>query len=529
MTLDGFLAFLTLAVAIYALISPVAKLRALIALPFQIPLAILGFILVLYFEFFPALKEPCPSELGRACEWLVFPADQSFTPAQAAFVVVLVWMVLALVAHLMARPGTRSLTAMAALIDTLVYEQRFAELVKLFEPYLAMVSRAAQRKLPLQRLHDRLAKFDDTKDRQRSARKYLRAAMVGLAFIVPAQRKAEEAGLNIVRVLYRSADFRRFITQMRPYFALSLLRLDLFAKYDFADAYFADLIADTGSVLYQELEQHQNASGLYFPESNRLLHFLFADVRVAEDLAVYKPVAGYLFNILRTDESAEYTTYLNKRSDSFDVECWQDPTFAVISFFDLMVSAAAHQGVRWHMWLYHFPSIVARLEELYDSSGLTIDTSDEFPTRAARLIYETFRVQGNWIRLVKNLPRESPHRSIEPGLHGDNSNIPMSAALALGSSMAIVAMSARIGDSFVAYLHETIMRDINDLNREGDEGRLRSFLIHSIVNGGQHNPGHCYGMRLRSLLGNADHFLRQELEDYEAALEAAYPGIALGS
>src|SRR5512147_2424952 len=131
MTLDGFLAFVTLAVAIYALISPVAKLRALIALPLQIPLALMAFLLVLYLEFFRALQQPCLPALGAACRWLVFPSDESFTPSQAAFVVVLIWMALALVVHILARPGTRSLTAMAALIDTVVYEQRCAELVSL--------------------------------------------------------------------------------------------------------------------------------------------------------------------------------------------------------------------------------------------------------------------------------------------------------------------------------------------------------------------------------------------------------------
>jgi len=40
---------------------------------------------------------------------------------------------------------------------------------------------------------------------------------------------------------------------MRPYFAIHLLRLDLYGKHDFSHAFFGDLISDTGSVLYQEL------------------------------------------------------------------------------------------------------------------------------------------------------------------------------------------------------------------------------------------------------------------------------------
>ena len=61
MTLDGFLTFLTLAVAIYAISSPVAKLHMRLGFSIQIPVALLAIALVLYLEFFQVLGRAVPA------------------------------------------------------------------------------------------------------------------------------------------------------------------------------------------------------------------------------------------------------------------------------------------------------------------------------------------------------------------------------------------------------------------------------------------------------------------------------------
>ena len=85
MTLDGFLSFLALFIAFYAIVSPVTRLRAQLHLGIQVPLALLAITLVLYFEFFSLVSQPCRLPSVEACTWLVFPKDASFTPPQAAF------------------------------------------------------------------------------------------------------------------------------------------------------------------------------------------------------------------------------------------------------------------------------------------------------------------------------------------------------------------------------------------------------------------------------------------------------------
>lgn len=70
MTLDGFLTFLGLAAAVFAIIPPVARLRIRLQLGVQIALAAIAVTLALYFEFFEFVALPCPSILGGVCPLL---------------------------------------------------------------------------------------------------------------------------------------------------------------------------------------------------------------------------------------------------------------------------------------------------------------------------------------------------------------------------------------------------------------------------------------------------------------------------
>jgi hypothetical protein len=116
---------------------------------------------------------------------------------------------------------------------------------------------------------------------------------------------------------------------------------------------------------------------------------------------------------LRPGSNPEYVRFLNGSADSFEVEKWSDKTFVVIRCFDLMVSAAEHQGIQWHMWLYYFTHFMERIVSIYDASGADIDLGSEWPTRASYLIYEMFGAMTRWIATVSVLRSESPHLILE--------------------------------------------------------------------------------------------------------------------
>lgn len=238
MTLDGFLTFLTLLAAIYALMTPIARLRiSLGGLALQVPLAIFLFAVVLYFQF----DQPCPARLGETCNWLVIKPDGSITPSQASFIVVLAWMIFAWIIYKynVSRTKAGSLPTLSRLVDNLIYEQRFAEALMLVEHYLPLIAHAARRRLRMQKLHDHLSRLKSDNlmlhylvyDKEAFEREQVRSPLSktlwrwagNLELFVPDQNKAEDAAKDIVRIMFQSEDIRKFITTMRPYFAISLL------------------------------------------------------------------------------------------------------------------------------------------------------------------------------------------------------------------------------------------------------------------------------------------------------------------
>lgn len=505
------------------------------------------------------LGQPCPSALNSICKWFVFSTDSAITPSDVAFLVLITWMVFALVVHMYFPRllGSFLLSKSAQLVDRLAYEQKYSELLEFVEPFLPLIGKASHRKLFLQKCHDDLEAmrggirafrhnmFDKEVDRRESQQstfsRKLRRLLGTLSVIVPRQYHAQSAADDIVRVIFQTENLRTYIATTRPYFAISLIREDMFGNQQFSEEYFSLLIANTGSVLYQELQNNQNRAFRYsyeIPESNRLLHFLFADAQIANNLEVWRPIGDHILKLLKRDKSPEFVAHINGRAEYFDKECWDNGVYVGVVFFDLMVTSAAYQGVPWHMWLYYNTYAVEHLVEAYNTSDPLVDRNDEFPTISARLIYTILDLLCDWVCLVTDLPEDSPHRqssilveSLEREWNSwylDNENIPMSAAMALGTCAVAVFMSERIGDKFSGYMYEVILSTVKKLQRAGYEGCLRKFLIRSIIHGGHgrhygHDPA--YGRRLIKLLSKVDHIIVSDVDDYVHELKKAYPDV----
>ncbi len=391
MTLDGFLTFLTLIIAALAITPAVVRLR--LRLKWKIPVAIslICFVLVIYLEFYAAVKLPCPGKLASYCGYLTLKPDSLITPSQWAFIVVIAWLVFAGFAMRRSKVSTSSLPTLSELVSELVYERRYAELVPLLEPVLPLLNRVANRKLIFQRLRDWLEDRDlrrapmerllaaleegdrPTNDGVVSWLKHrLNIALSKVAYVVPSGRSAERAAKEILRVLFRTPAFLDFVATYRPEFGVKMLACDVTEVHDFCDEFLTALISSPQSLLFNEVKQNQNQArnGYYYPEHNRLLHFLFGNAANAERLAVYKPVGDYIIAKIRA-ENVEYVRYLNGPADLFqNDERWEDATYVAIRFFDLMVSAAIWEGIKWHMWLFYFPPFMEQLVGIYDA-GLT--------------------------------------------------------------------------------------------------------------------------------------------------------------
>lgn len=538
MTLDGFLTVLALAAAIYAVLSPVQRLRVSLTWRPQLLLALPALTGILGFELYDLQPPACPTTLGDLCRFLVLGGADPGPARKFAFLIAFAWLIGAIIIHAVAKPSLSSVPTFTQIATALIDEEQYGDALKLVEPHIPLLARASRRKCARQRLHDWLDDFGPTPEG--SFKRYLRRPedrkysgegwpdwaakpVRWLARIVPSGGRGEHAASDLLQIILSSPQLFEYIVSRRPYFAISLVRADIFGGPDYLERYLGELMRRPGSALYQEIATNDHSDGMvgyHLPARNRILHFLFADAKIGEELSAWKGVGDYMKRLLDGDERPNYLLWLNGRPDWFERDKMRDPIYVGMFFFDIMISSAAKQGVGYHMWLYYMPTIAELLERCYDSSGDGIDQSAEFPTRGAHLLYDMVRHLTTWTEIFRHLPEGAVHRT-PPDRPEYPGTVPHAAAQALGSVLATVVMSSRIDEGVQQTLHDVTIRTIKDFHPDdGEVSQMRAFLIGALLRGGHRRPNRRYLAKLSSLLSNNDDLLEFEVKDYVEALNA---------
>lgn len=565
MTLDGLLTFLTLIVGALTFMSPVARLRIRLELGLWILWSAFGLTLAIYMEFFQVLAPTCPNGpawLEAACRpfELAEPGDAAataMTPQQAAFLVVLSWLVLTGLRLRRPRVHGWSLPTLSHLVVRLVHERKFAQLVDLIEPNLEKLDHWASRRGSLQRLHDALTPRPWEMSESMKAhllgkaakraggeaealawpisikaaaaskvtlreRLVLRFGRV-LSRVVPSGDRAEEAAGDVLRTMLTRHEIVDYVADERPAFGARLLTLEQAMSGDFPDRFLARMIERPGSALYQEIENSQNLLGCCYTLATDawILHALLDDAQVAYRLHAYDPVPNRLLAMLDPAIDPGYAASLNRSWDYHfsDSGIWRDPTFTTIRYIDLIMRAAACQGVPDHMWVYYLDNIAAAIEKIYDEAAPGIDHHAEWPIRAARMLYAIVDLLVDLVKLVRKLPAGSPHLIVEEErIDRGTSSIPKAAAVTLGDVMKTVVTSERIPDRLKVYLLDVAIRWLRDWGKGQGPDWVRPTVIAAVANGGTIDAGDDYRAALCELYEEVDRPWLRELTDFEAAI-----------
>lgn len=538
MTLDGFLTVLALAAAIYAVLSPVQRQRVSLTWRPQLLLAVPMLVLILGFELQDWSPPSCPAALGSTCRALLLGGAEPGPARKFAFLLACAWLLGAVAVHAVSKPTLSSVPAFARVATALIDEERYGDALELIQPHLALLAHAARRRCFRQRLRDWLEEFGPTPEH--SFRRFLRrpgtrrysgegwpdaaaAPVRWLARAVPAGRRGERAASDLLQLLMNSPQLFDYIVSRRPYFALGLIREQVYGGADFLERFLGELMRRPGSALYQEIAANDRSDGLvgyYLPPSNRIVHFLFADAKVAEELSAWQGVGDYIKRLLGGNERPDYQAWLNGRPDWFERDQMRDPTYMGMFFFSIMISSATKQGVGYHMWLYYFTSFAELLEDGYDSSGAGLDRTAEFPTRTARLLYELVSHLAAWVGMLRFLPEGAVHRRA-PDRHDHPATIPFAAAQALGRVLAVAIGSRKVDEGVVQTLHDVAIRPIKELHPDnGDQSALRAYLIEALLSGGNRENDARHLSRLAELLDRNDDLIEYEIPDYVSALKA---------
>ncbi|MCY7281727.1 MAG: hypothetical protein LH610_12710 [Sphingomonas bacterium] len=535
MSIDGFLQFLGLVVAVYALFSVVVRYR------FRLHGWLLWFptagtlMSVVYLLLFDLVGLSCGNSW---CTALQLSEREGLTPSKLAFLVVLAWLLFVLALLQRKLISGRQLPLLAGLIDRLVAEKRYPELVEFIGPQIDLISRCASRRLPLQRLRDRVrwqgSPFFPPQPPVTTAPtkwQVIKAKLQQWCYIwlkpvlaqLPESGRKEEAAQRILRVLHTNEQLVEFIALERPLFALQLMDTGT-RDHDFSDRAFDLMMAHPESQLRRETLLNDNLDRCFFviDPKNPLINALFADANLAEKLEVWRPVGNFPIRLLERNID-NYRQTISASKPWEDQILHRDPTYAMIRFFDVMVRSAMRDGLSSHMWLLYFDILVDKLVRFMDRTHPDYDLDREFPNFGYYLIYEVFHIYGEWLRAIECCPEKSPAIQIE------NTSPNATGPGVVKWTMVSMARSLRhlinspTEDEFVSYVIEIIMRDYKNLAGVPNGAHFQEALRNHLIAADQDCQNANYGARFRRCYDQIDHCMKYDTRDFEAALIAAYP------
>lgn len=528
MTLDGFLTFLSICIAAYALVTPASRLRLRLLWGLPLLISVTSLFLTIYLILFDKIQQPCPPQLGLACELL----DISRLPISAndiAFFFVLLSS-LALFAALQRKRISRSaLTTLEKTIAELVAEDRYKEAVELFQPNLALLKRASSNQLALSKLRNRLRLLNprnhDFFDRiapVKTAPPLLRWISVFYKGL-PDGKRAADASSNIYSSIANSPGAISYIAKRKPVLGLEMQFWPEFESAEFSEKLYEFWLNDSSSFYFRELTKPRSGSfnsNYEFGPDAPLHHKLFTDFTTYPQPNTWSPVGDNLIKMLRSYEYSGYIQRLNEPFLSTEKERTNDRTLVSKDFFDTMVRSAAHHGSDDHMWLMYLGYAADAILEIYDDTHPKFDPNEEFANRAEYILYELFLCLTGWaFELASELPDDNPNISgtVKYG-DRDYDTIPKSAANCLASSFRRLVEHDKIRFDYKVYIAEVIFRGLGRMGSEENIQSIKDYSIECLLTPSMHGSVEDYINTLKSIWHDMDHTIRADASEFEDQL-----------
>jgi hypothetical protein len=182
-----------------------------------------------------------------------------------------------------------------------------------------------------------------------------------LAKLLPDYTEEQKAAAELANTVLLSETFITAVASMRPYLAIIVLerRNAKFERERFLERYIKALTNNPTSVFYAELAATEAISEERWVISgnSRLLRYFFADIKVADSLAIYRPVGNIAVRHIKDLKADPENDPYNAALGDFDgPERRRTLIPTVMHFFDIMVHEAFAQGFTFHMWLFYLDS-----------------------------------------------------------------------------------------------------------------------------------------------------------------------------
>lgn len=459
--MDLLIAVLSLLAAVYAVMPRVMQLSLAVKLTFLIKVlfasALVGTLYLSYYKFFESHGWAIAAD-----KW-----PHGLDPEKAVPLVFLVALIILVVDQRYRSLAPRQIYKFAELAQDLLWMGSMADLVALVDKNIDGFFNILNQNYWHKRWRDCLLpriSFETVVARLESiSRKesnlHFPGARWQLTKFLPDYTEEQKAAAELANTVLLSETFITALASMRPYLAITILegRKSKFEREKFLEGYIKALAGNPISIFYTELAATETISEecWVISPTSRLLRYFFGDIKVAEDLAIWRPVGNiavrHLKDLKRNPEKDPYNSELGDL-DGPEGRHTLIPT--VMHFFDIMVREAFAQGLTFHMWLFYIQYIVEAMVENYCPYG-DVDEKAEFPIKYSRLIYDAFSLLEDWIALVEQAPIDQPN-AVFSSKHDDESNIPKSSIVALARCLLATTMAEHLERDFKALLAKVV-------------------------------------------------------------------------
>ncbi len=513
---SSLLTILGVAAAVWALVSPIAKLRIQFCMSRRDWLIVGGALLLVHYLAFSQVLQ----KMG--VYYSFGPWMWGFDSSSCIYLILLSVTGYSLWKTLSPKLAPEKIHVFHQLVENLLLSKRYDELILLVEPQIEVLDKYVKNSPWSIRIIDRLvdlttARFDD------SAELELKLGASREGYFVAWRRRLDVARRAILAVDQRSSrsqeliisiathpNFIRHAATVNPYFCLKLVNLNFENFSEFTSAYIDSMLDASGGRLYVELKNNQNiARGgrLYIPDRNRLLKQLFSNPASCVQRGIDTAIGEAVYKRLADD--SDLVERLNKPLGSYyDYGRFDCPVNSGITLFEIMVHEGIHAGIQDHMWLHYFGNFSRRIIKNMRTGQVAIDAASEWDTPCHYLLDRMVGISLDWVEQaywVRDL--DGSVADDDAGAVFDKYFISRQSVILFGSLLASIISAEEISDDFKVAVLERAIRCIKRLRGVQCLGDLEKGVEQAMLGKDSFAVSSSYRSDLMRLLPRVDFVL----------------------
>jgi hypothetical protein len=294
-------------------------------------------------------------------------------------------------------------------------------------------------------------------------------------FVHESRDKYQNKAQDLLNLLLSNHEFIARLVEFRPELGLKIFEQEFYDYHDYAAIYFYELMKNTGSILYYEIRNNQNIDTNHrysLKKENKLLIFLFKDIKVAQRLEVSRGVANLINENLDDLNKQENDPY-NYAYENFKEVRWNSPIFVGIRFFDIMISETMHQGLEWQYPIIYFRILTEKILKNFKAIPQVWKEPHEWNSKYAYLLYEIVSTLESLVFWIKYSEFSYPIELKSDDHDLEGGNVIKSSIIYLIEILDLIAASENVPDKFKRYLADIVLILLFELRTSSHEESIR--------------------------------------------------------